>query len=175
MITYEDRQEAIEGFARSRKANILGLAYYRPDPNALPTHCIQNVSNKVDQDGGAAKYGWTFHHRVNPDFGDYLFATHHAVWHNPNGTLIDITPFHKEKKHQPITSDGDVLFLLDESATPIEVGNLRLPLPLIYFPIKANSKILDYIKKLTEQEINDYRVNFAVDVRSVYDQHQYNS
>ena len=75
-------------------------------------------------------------------------------------------------KHHTITSEGDILFLLDESAKPIQADNLRIPLPLIYFPIKTNSKILEYIKKLTEQEINDYRVNFGLDVRSVYNKHQ---
>lgn len=167
MITYEERQQAIDEFAKTRGSTSLVLVYHKPDRNARPTHCIQNVLSRIDQQGGIIKYGWTFHHRVNPEFGDYMFATHHAIWYNPEGSLDDITPFHAEKKHQPITEQGSVLFLLDESVQPLKVGPALIPLPLMYFPVRKEPAILKYIESLTQQESEHYRTNYGIDISTI--------
>ena len=77
---------------------------------------------KVKQDGGTGRFGWTFHLRIAPSLGAYLFVTHHAVWHAPDGRLVDVTPFHHDLRHHPLTENGDVLFLVDDAAQPVETA-----------------------------------------------------
>jgi hypothetical protein len=38
-----------------------------------------------------------------------LFLTHHAVWHAPNGQMIDVTPY-PDPKHHPLAPGGSILF-----------------------------------------------------------------
>jgi hypothetical protein len=70
-----------------------GLAYHRPESWADASRCFENVSRKVAQDGGRILFGWTFHLRFAEDIPDaaYLFLAHHAVWHGPDGRLINVT------------------------------------------------------------------------------------
>lgn len=119
MITEDELFKEIENFAQTIRKQELGLVYYRPDKDSRPTNCLENVRRFVDKNGGSIKYGWTFNHRVSLQYGDYIFATHHAVWYAPDGKLIDITPFHEEQKHHPYSSNGSVIFLLDDKAEPI--------------------------------------------------------
>src|SRR5262249_879898 len=45
----------------------------------------------------------------------YLFLTHHAVWHAPDGRLVNVTPY-PDPKHHPLPGPGsDILFLVDDS------------------------------------------------------------
>lgn len=64
----------------------------------------------------------------------YLIAVHHAVWYAPNGHLIDVTPFHNDSKHHPLTFNDNVLFLVDDNAMPHMLGRLVAPLPSHYYP-----------------------------------------
>ena len=164
MITNEELDIAIENFAKTISKQILGLVYHRPTPEAKATNCISNVLSFIERNGGGIKFGWTFHHRISPEFGDYLFSTHHAVWHNPNGNLIDITPFNNDPKHHPKTVNGSILFLLDDNAKPIKVENYLIPLPLKYYAIYKNEKLEHYVKSLRDKELKYYKVNFGISI-----------
>jgi hypothetical protein len=134
----------------------LGLAVHRPEAWAFPTRCFENVLSKVDQAEGRAQFGWMFHYRIvaeAPSLG-YIIAVHHAVWHAPSGHLIDVTPFHDNPKHYPVTAKGDVLFLVDDGAQPVVIGNLIAPLPSRFFPLSDDEFLVNYVDRLakTEQE-----------------------
>jgi hypothetical protein len=157
-----DPHEGIRVFADSISRQPLGLAIHSPEKWALPMRCFENVFEKVRRDGGAVRVGWTFHYRIAPGVGEYLFATHHAVWHAPNGSLIDVTPFHEDEKHHPLTpQDGNILFLVDDAAQRVETETLIAPLPLQYFPLSDDQRLLDLIQ--------DYRRKEELECREIYE------
>ncbi len=164
MITSDELNKAIENFAKSISKHTPGLVYHMTASGAKATNCISNVLQFVEKYGGSVKYGWTFNHRVSPEYGDYLFSTHHAVWHAPDGKLIDITPFHKDQKHHPITVNGSVLFLIDDYAEPIQVENYLIPRPLKYYPIRRNKETEQYMKRLKNNEIKYYKDIFRINI-----------
>ena len=106
----------------------------------------------MERDGGRGVFGWTFHLRFAGGLGHYLLATHHAVWHSPSGSLIDVTPFHADQRHQPINERGSVLFLLHRSAIPVQRGNVSAPLPLKFFAITESEEMRAYVKQLISAE-----------------------
>ena len=108
----EQLESAISAFAGTISKEDLELVDHRPDSNASATNCMANVLSFVRTNGGNIAYGWTFNHRTSIEFGDYIFSTHHAVWHNPHGLFVDITPFHEDTKHHPITKNEKVLLAL---------------------------------------------------------------
>ena len=57
-------------------------------PTAKALHCFWNVDAHAAEHGGAAIFGWAIFE------WPHLFweAQHHAVWRDPAGQLIDITP-----------------------------------------------------------------------------------
>ena len=119
MLTERQVQEAIANFAKTISSQPLGLAHHRPDPAALHTNCVANALAFAEKHGGQVRFGWHFLFRMSPDFGHYLIATNDAVWHNPvELQLVDVTPLHTRRKHQPVTQDGDLLFLVDDDAKP---------------------------------------------------------
>lgn len=156
-LTPNEIHNALKEFAASISDQSLGLAYRRPHPNALHTNCIANVLAVREEYGGQIRYGWHFIHRMSLEFGDYLITTHHAVWHNPADlTLVDVTPFHLEKKQQPITQDRDLLFLVDDNAEPFRTNKMVVPLPLRFHAIKADPAIQSYVTKLQHREYETY-------------------
>lgn len=155
---------AIESFAKSISRETFGLVYYRPDKESIATNCISNVMSFVERQGGSVIYGWYFGHRESEKFGNYLIATHHAVWRAPNGNLIDITPFHEELKHQPLTLQESVLFQVDTKAQPIKIGKFLIPRPLKFYPILKSAELKEYIKTLEEQEIKYYKEKFGIKI-----------
>ena len=162
MITAEEFDKALKNFAKTISSQQLRLIYYRPDKDSMPTDCIENVKRFVESNGGSVKYGWTFNHRVSPQYGDYLFATHHAVWLDTNGILIDITPFHAEEKHQPMTIEGSIMFLLDDNAQPIKRGRYLIPRPLKYYPILKNKELKEYLEIQRAEEAKYYKDKFGI-------------
>jgi hypothetical protein len=129
-----------------------GLIYYVPEPWALPRACFANAWRKVELSGGRHRYGWTFHLKVRPGMGEYLFLTHHAVWNHQDGRLIDVTPFQEDTLHHPLMIDGSILFLVDNSAEPIIRGEVISPLPLRYFALGNDAEINRYVSELNEKE-----------------------
>jgi hypothetical protein len=140
-------ETGIKKFAATISSQPLGLAYHQPEGWATPARCFENVFEKVRRSGGAPRFGWTFLYRISP-VGGYLVATHHAVWHEPNGRLIDVTPFHEDAKHHPFSPGGSVLFLVDDAAQPLQVGGAIGPLPLRFFPLEDDESLLRYMDKL---------------------------
>lgn len=153
---------AIENFATTISKQVLGHVYHRPDPASYPTYCINNVLGYIQINGGRIRYGWTFHYRTNEDFGDYLFATHHAVWQGLDGYLIDVTPFHQDVKHHPITNDGSIVFLVDDLAQPLKKDNKIIPLPLKFFAIQNDAELEKYLDRLRKKEMRDYIDNHGI-------------
>lgn len=59
----------------------------QPDNQAQINNCFQNVAKRVAGSGGKICYGWA----ILPQ--QYMLeAEKHAVWQNPEGKYIDITP-----------------------------------------------------------------------------------
>jgi hypothetical protein len=125
---------------------------HRPEPSARVGYCFANVWDKVKQCGGRARYGWMFIYRINPGLGGYVFATNHAVWQDPNGMVVDVTPFHALEKHHPITQDGAVLFLVDDAAEPVVSDRAVAPLPTRYFPLGNDERLVAYVDELSRKE-----------------------
>lgn len=67
-------------------------------------------------------------------------------------SLVDVTPFHPELRHHPITHSGDTLFLVDQQAHPTRVGNVVSPLASRFVPLDPGPAIDSYLVKLTRKE-----------------------
>lgn len=146
-------EQGIKEFAATISRQPIGLAYHRPEPWASVLCCFANAAEKVRREGrGMVRYGWTFHYRVAEGKGGYLFATHHAVWNLPEGWLVDVTPFHEDPKHHPHTHGGDVLFLVDDAAHPVIIGGEMTALPLRYFALGDDPRLLEYVDGLRREE-----------------------
>jgi hypothetical protein len=167
----------IQEFAVEIGSTSLCQAFHQPEKKARPSCCFQNVWDKVDRDDGNILYGWTFNSRINAEYGEYLIATHHAVWRAPDNKLIDVTPFTDEPKHHPIASGNYILFLVDELAHPVGNGIVVAPLPLKFFALSDSLELKSYLAKLSEQEqkacqdIYDGNVNLS-QVSSIFFQSQ---
>lgn len=59
-----------------------------PGRRAAPSFCFENVARLVEEKGGSTAYGWAIWRMP----GLYFEAEHHAVWRNPLGNLIDVSP-----------------------------------------------------------------------------------
>jgi hypothetical protein len=143
----------IEEIAESISRQPLGLVHHQPEPWSQFARCFENVAQKVHEAGGQTMFGWTFHHRFVQDIpgSGYLFLTHHAVWHAPDGRLIDVTPY-PEPKHHPLAPGGSILFLVDMNALPIKRANLIAPLPLRFFALDDDQCLASYVERLNEEE-----------------------
>lgn len=148
-----DLREGLKAFAAAISRQPMGLAYHRPEPWAEVRRCFENAEEKVRREGrGMVRFGWAFHHRVAESKGEYLFAMHHAVWNSPEGWLVDVTPFHEDPNHHPITQGGSVLFLVDDAATPVVTDRVTAPLPLRYFALGDDRRLRDYVEELRREE-----------------------
>lgn len=145
----------LETFAKTISSQSLGLVYYQPEEWAQQSRCFENAAQKTKCSGGRPQTGWMFHSRQVlqlPDQPGYLIAVHHAVWRSPNGDLIDITPFNTEQKHQPLTVDGSVLFLMDDTATPITNNKIFAPRPSQFWALSENEEMAQYVSQLASKE-----------------------
>ncbi len=148
-----DPHEGIKVFAATISHQPLGLVYHRPEPWAKVLCCFDNAAEKIRREGrGMVRFGWTFHYRIAEGKGEYLFATHHAVWNTPEGWLVDVTPFHEDPKHHPITKSGSVLFLVDDAARPVVTDRVIAPLPLRYFALGDDRRLRDHVEELRREE-----------------------
>ena len=155
MLTDDELTNAINTFAASLSNQQLGLAYHHPEEWAQHTKCFENSRQKLQISGGRVQFGWIFGHRLTPHITNslgYLMATHHAVWHSPNGSLIDVTPLHPDSKHHPIAQNGSVLFQVDDNAEPVAIKNYFAPLPSHFFPLSQNPPLVSYVNGLNEKE-----------------------
>ena len=154
MISQSDLNKAITAFASTISTEPLGLAKYRPESWGQQTRCFENVGRKVEQDGGRGQSGWMFQHKYLADDNrlDYLLAIHHAVWHAPSGELIDVTPFHADPKHHPLSPGGNVLFLVDDAAAPVITDQVMAPRPSRFFALSAEERLVEHVNRLAEEE-----------------------
>ena len=155
MISDSELVGAINTFAASISSQPLGLAHHLPESYADHTRCFENAMKKMAEDGGRVQFGWIFGHRYPshlPQSNGYLMATHHAVWHSPDGSLIDVTPLHPDPKHQPFRPNGSILFQVDSSAEPVVVGKYMAPLPIIFFPLDNDDALTSYVRSLNQKE-----------------------
>ena len=81
-------------------------------PDALLNECFPNVKSMIEHHGGEMVSGWTIWQWANI----LIEAEAHAIWKNPNGELIDITPH----------DDGEtnIFFLPDDNVT---YEGMRIP------------------------------------------------
>jgi len=149
-----DIHKALTTFAETISDQKIGLVLYRPQESAGVAQCFANVARQVRGVGGRARYGWMFQYRVVPGVSDqgYLIAIHHAVWNSPGGSLIDVTPFHSDSKHHPLTEKGSVIFLIDFDALPFQFGEQLAPLPSRFFPLDSDERLVAHVKKLVVDE-----------------------
>jgi hypothetical protein len=152
----------IDEIAASLGDGELGLVFHRSEDWAKPSRCFENAAEKARRDGGKVAYGWTFHLRHVEDMPgqSYVFITHHAVWHGPNGTLVNVTPY-TDDKHYPLPAPGkDFVFAVDTKAKPVATKSGAAPLPLRFYPIGDDERLVVYVKKLNEEEQEKYRKLF---------------
>lgn len=150
MRTIAITKDMIEGVARQVSGQQIGLVVHKPEPWAEATNCFRNAERKVREAGGRVQYGWTFHHRLAeklPGLPLYLYVTHHAVWHAPDGRLIDVTPY-PDDRHKPYSSGDSPLFLLDDNAKPVMAGGQPAPLPLRFFAIDDTPGLAEYVDEM---------------------------
>lgn len=163
-LTRSQFKDTVESFARTLNDSKLGLVLHQPDQDAQPTNCIANALAVQEQRGGMVRYGWYFHHRYSPEFGDYLIAVHHAVWHDPNnGTLVDVTPFHSEELHHPFTQNDNVLFLFAPDSEPVFKDDKVIPLPSKFLPASQNPELVSYVQRLQKEGYDSYNKLHSTD------------
>lgn len=112
-------------------------------PKCKEGECFYNVQEMVKHNGGEIIYGWTVWSWPNV----YMEAEHHAVWRNPGGQLLDVTP----KVH----SEKIVLFLPDplrsyDFATEKRLDNIRSSLtqdPLVSQFLQLSGEVTALIEK----------------------------
>ena len=152
MFTFQELINKVQEFAAEIGSDLLCQAFHQPEKKARPSCCFQNVWDKVDRDDGNILYGWTYNLRINAEYGEYLMATHHAVWCAPDNKLIDVTPFTDDPKHHPIANGNYILFLVDELAQPVENEIVLAPLPLKFFALSDSLELKAYLDKISVKE-----------------------
>lgn len=163
MLTTTELLRAVEAFAAEICADgLLGWVRHQPAPNARLNECFSNASIVASQHGGRVRYGWTFRYHSAKDIGEYLTAIHHAVWHNPaDCSLVDVTPFHKNPRHQPILSSSSqytsVYFLFDDNSQPVETAKGDLSLPVRFYAIGDDQKLKEYVARQQARELESYK------------------
>jgi len=148
-LNNQELVQAVNEFAASISEQPLGLAHHCPQDAAKADDSIANVAAFIEEHGGTMRFGWCFHVRPGPEEGHYLIATHHTVWHNPDdGHLVNLTPYHAEVAQQPVTHKGELLFLVDDAASPREEGDQLLPQPDRYFAVGDSDSLMQHIAEL---------------------------
>lgn len=66
----------------------------QPEPGAIVSECFSNVELKIQTSGGKMLCGWQIWEWPNV----MIEAEFHAIWQNPAGELIDITPKQDKEK-----------------------------------------------------------------------------
>ena len=76
------------GLCESLKASRPCYVPVQQDQHGIYGFCNDGVMDKIKADGGAIMFGWTIWEYPRL----YLTAEFHAIWVDPDGTFIDITP-----------------------------------------------------------------------------------
>jgi Protein of unknown function (DUF2934) len=147
--------------------SIAVCAPHLPDrqPIALTqTKCFANAMRQAQMSGGRAQFGWMFQYKLIMAFQGqgYLIAINHAVWREPSGYLIDVTPFHQNSINHPLTQDNAVIFLVDDRAEPDLV-----PLPSKFYALSDDEQSVEYVKQLAQREEEQFRLAYDAAKRQV--------
>ena len=124
---------------------------YRPEPDALPDYRFRTVATVVDERGGVVILGWGF--GIHDGF---LVAVHHAIWEDPSGHLVDVSP----ADLSPTDDQGRVPFVVDPSATLLKrLGDsMGIPRPSRFWLTSSNRKTARLVAQLIAQEREYERV-----------------
>lgn len=163
MTSLKEVVDRIRVIAPTISSEPLVGARHVPDASAPATQCFSNAERKAQQDAGGVLYGWMFHYRevVALAGSGYLIAVNHAVWHAPDNSLVDVTPFHPDPKHHPITANGTVLFLIDGGATPVRNEHVGLALPSWFFPLAHDEGMAAHTAELAAKELAEWEKQIA--------------
>ena len=84
----QEKTSLLVGFIAAKNLTPSIIVRCRPRSNCTHKRCFINVENQVAKEGGKMITGWMFN-----EFQDLMIASEaHAVWEQPNGKKIDITP-----------------------------------------------------------------------------------
>lgn len=162
-------KDDINSFAYSISKQQIGLVPSIPENWARQRMCFYNVYEKIEMAGGRIQFGWIFNLRRsakvlwNPG---YIVAIHHAVWHElSTGRLFDITPFHDDMLHHPLTENNNVVFLLDDNAKPVVANSAHIPLPSKFHTLDESKEMAEYIDSLIQQENETHKRFLNLDLR----------
>jgi hypothetical protein len=150
MLTKQELIKKIRELAPQISSGPLLEAPHQPEDGAKHLRCILNVQDKVVKDQGYILFGWTFTRHFDsiigfePDYGEYLVVTHHAVWCAPDRNVIDVTPYKPSDK--PLTSNNckNIIFLVDLSARPVECNK--------FFALNDIQGLEESLNELREKE-----------------------
>lgn len=173
-MTDNQIKKSLIGFTKTLSNQPLVLASHQPEQSqsSKPRECISNVQAIVAKKGGEVRFGWYFQYQISSQYGDYLIAVHHAVWRNPNTSmLVDVTPYVITDKHQPLMQDKNLVFLLDDKSTPIRLKNLNIPLPSHFYALNENTPLTNYVRKLQLEELGDYEKKYNIKVKDFKEQY----
>lgn len=124
-----------------------------PEPTAKRIYCFDNSVAQAKRAGGQAVYGWAVWHWP----GRWFEAEHHAVWRNPAGELIDVTPQTGEPQR--------ILFVQDDSA-PYDPTTFRRN---VMAPDAGNPHAREYIALVaTRSDITDRYWQPGMDVLPLF-------
>lgn len=84
-----------------------------PNSPYMPDHCWFNALEHRLKNDGAVICGWSFW-EVAPN---HYVAQHHAVWEDPSGTLLDVTP----------NSGTNTILFMPHNAAPFDYWDFRCP------------------------------------------------
>jgi hypothetical protein len=149
MIDDDTLKATIDRIAPTLSQGPMGLAQHRSEYWAKANRSFENVAEKVLYDGGASVSGWVFSYRSGDGIPapGYLLVSHHAVWHAPDGRLVDVTPYPKAAL-RPISPGEDTLFLVDAAAAPGREGKRFVPLPPRFFALSEDPGLAAYVAGL---------------------------
>lgn len=151
-MTKDERiNEGIKAFAAIISQQPMGLAFHCPSPDAQPNRCLENTLNKVRNEGGRPRFGWTFNYH-EASVGGYLVATNHVVWNARDGRVVDVTPYPEDVRMHPVSFNGNTLFLVDDAAEFVVTDRVIAPHPLRYFALSEDVPLRQYLAELSERE-----------------------
>ena len=125
----ETIDDATRAFCASISPHAPFYVPVQPAPHARPAYCFDNSVAQAAAQGGEAAYGWAIWRWP----GRWFEAEHHAVWRQPSGELLDVTP-----------QAGDpprILFLPDPDAV-YDPSTFR---PNVMAPDAGNPMAAEYI------------------------------
>ncbi|WP_371767512.1 hypothetical protein [Massilia sp.] len=120
-------------------------------------HCYTNVQDWVSRNGGSSVYGWLL--SVWP--GQFVEATHHAVWRTPDGDLEDITA------HAYPAMTGEFSTFIIDPHTRIRTGGEEPVVLTKYLQLSELKETTEFIHSMrtairAKEEFHEYVTSFPI-------------